>query len=110
MSPRPEISRAVMLDDASAGMVLALDLLDGHGNVLLPEGATLSEASLNSLRRRGIVHCMVRVDAPEAAATPPDPQRQARISARLAQLFRHHGAAGAGADLLRMLTDYRLRD
>lgn len=42
------------LHDASAGMVLAEELRDAHNTVLLPQGATLTEAILAALRRRGI--------------------------------------------------------
>lgn len=102
--------RRVELDAAAAGMVLAEALLDGHGAVLLPSGATLSGATLASLRRRGVEHCSV---LEEAAA--PDPAALARRRQhdveRLARLFRHHGAgdgADGGAELLRLLTAYRL--
>ncbi len=105
--------RRVELDAASAGMVLAEALLDGHGTVLLPGGATLSEATLASLRRRGVEHCCVL-----EAAAPADPAELARLRQRdverLARLFRHHpaddGGGGGGAELLRLLTGYRLRE
>jgi len=100
----------IPLDLASAGMVLAEALLDAHGSVLLPQGSTLSEASLASLRRRAIASCSV-----VAAAAAADPQQLARARAarleRLQRLFRHSDACDADADassaLLRLLTAYR---
>ncbi len=61
--------QTVNIDAAVEGMVLARDLCDGSG-VLLPQGATLTEIALRSLRRRGIEACEVVVDeaAPDAAA------------------------------------------
>ena len=44
----------VAIGDATAGMLLAQRLLDAHGEVLLAQGAALTEAVLASLRRRGI--------------------------------------------------------
>jgi hypothetical protein len=106
--------RRVELDAASAGMVLAEALLDGHGAVLLPSGATLSEATLASLRRRGVEHCCVLEAAAAADPAALARQRQHDVE-RLARLFRHHPAeaaagaeAGGGAELLRLLTAYRL--
>lgn len=100
-------TRAVALDQASAGMVLALDLLDDHGGVLLPRGAVLSDACLASLRRRGVEHCMVRAEAAETVAASPEQraQRRQQAGARLRHLFRHQ--QGAEAVLLRLLNDYR---
>ncbi|MYN21115.1 hypothetical protein GTP81_30705, partial [Rugamonas sp. FT107W] len=42
------------LQQAAEGMVLAAALLDAHGGVLLPQDATLTAATLASLRRRGV--------------------------------------------------------
>lgn len=104
MSASPE-RHDIAIEQASAGMVLAAPVLDGHGQVLLPQGATLSEATLASLRRRGIAHCTV-----VGAAAPPDPAELARRQARLQQLFRHSGEHTANAALLRLLTEYRSRE
>jgi hypothetical protein len=100
----------IPLELASAGMVLAEALLDAHGAMLLPQGSTLSESSLASLRRRAIASCSV-----VAAAAAADPEQLARARAarleRLNRLFRHAAApdvqADAGAALLRLLVTYR---
>ena len=98
--------QTITLDHARAGMVLAADLCDG-GKVLLPAGASLSEASLMSLRRRDIA-CLTVVgeDAVPAdqAALLAGRERQC---VRLGHLFRNSAGVGASAHLLALLLDYR---
>lgn len=100
-TPRP-----IALPLAVAGMTLAEALRDASGGVLLPQDSVLTEATLLSLRRRGIEHCVVW-----EAAAPVDPAQLARQRAqrleRLAYLFRHSGGVEAGALLLERLQDYR---
>jgi len=97
---------------AQPGMLLAAPLLDAHGAVLLPEGATLSESILAGLRRRGIETCMVSL-----AQDAPDPAQRAaereRACARLRQLFRHRSEpddSDAAPELLRVLTAFRQQE
>jgi len=94
------------IDDAVEGMVLAHDLLDPGGSVLLPAGATLSAVSLRSLRRRGIEWLQVAAAeaAPDAAALAAERERRAL---RLAQLFRRSAGVGASSRLLEQLLAYR---
>ena len=97
------------IDAASEGMVLAEDLRDGGGGVLLPAGATLSASSLASLRRRGIEQLQVVAAAPpvDEAAVRAERERQC---ARLQQLFRRclPGApASASTVLYERLVAYR---
>jgi hypothetical protein len=98
--------QAIEIEAATEGMVLARDLLDNHGGVLLPAGASLTAASLNSLRRRGIEQLQV-----VAEAEPPDQEQlkaeRERQCQRLERLFRHSAASGATGLLLARLTDYR---
>ncbi|NHZ42042.1 hypothetical protein [Massilia aquatica] len=110
------IEESIGIDEASEGMVLACDLRDAGGAVLLPAGATLGAASLASLRRRGIERLQVvgaldSADAAlDAAALQAERERQC---ARLQHLFRRclNGAAGnaggASALLLERLLAYR---
>jgi len=94
------------LQQAAEGMVLAAALLDAHGGVLLPQDATLTAATLASLRRRGIERCVVWT-----AAEPVDPAALARARAqqlaRLERLFRHSAGSDGGAVLLAQLRAYR---
>ena len=97
--------KEVDLDDAGAGMVLAAEVLDHQGSVLLPKGAALTDSLLTSMRRRGIDSVQVVDDgvSPEQLAAERE-----RISARLAQLFRKQGAGRADALLREQLTSYRM--
>ena len=94
------------LEQAVEGMTLAAALLDAHGGVLLPQDATLTAATLASLRRRGIERCVVW-----SAADAPDPAALARARAlqlaRLDRLFRHSADSDGGAALLQRLRAYR---
>ncbi|MBA5606369.1 hypothetical protein H3H36_13510 [Duganella sp. FT3S] len=105
----------ITLDQAGAGMVLADELSDGHGTVLLPQGAILTEATLASLRRRGVAQCVVvrpaqpghgDADADGGAPAARAALRQHQL-ARLQHLFRHSAGQEANATLLQLLTDYR---
>lgn len=83
------------LDEAQPGMVLSQAVIDERGMVLLPPEATLTEATLRSLARRGIEQLAIIDDSVSQAELEAELARQ-RI--RLARLFRHypdpHGAAG----------------
>lgn len=100
---------AIPIDDATAGMVLAEALCDPAGSVLLPAGATLTSATLNSLRRRGIESLGVVGEsaAEDAGASAAERERKC---ARLARLFRHSAEAGATGELLERLYRYRGKD
>jgi hypothetical protein len=109
-------AHSIEIDGASEGMVLAEDLRDAGGAVLLPAGTTLGTAALASLRRRGIERLqVVGPAAPEDAAEAAIDQaaRQAeceRQCARLRHLFRRcldDPAGGASALLLARLLAYR---
>jgi hypothetical protein len=96
----------IRLSDALAGMVLATDLRDAGGAVLLPAGTALSAASLASLGRRGVEELSVLA----VAAAPSEAQNEAerlRRCARLARLFRHSATVEASGVLLAYLLRYR---
>lgn len=96
------------LDQAGAGMVLAEDLTDAHGGVLLPAGASLTDANLASLRRRGIEACTVLVEEAAAAEDPAvRAAEQLRLQQRLARLFRASAGLEATPQLLQLLITYR---
>ena len=99
------------LDQAAAGMTLAAALLDAHGGVLLPRDAALTDATLASLRRRGIERCVVwaEVEAESPADAAAREREQERQLQRLDRLFRHSGD-DARPELMQLLADYRSRE
>jgi len=95
----------IALADASAGMVLAADLVDDGGAILVPRAATLTDSLLGALRRRGVERCVIVVEeAVDAAAL--ERERQQRLQ-RLERLFRHTAGAPGSAQLLARLRAYR---
>ncbi|MDY7538900.1 hypothetical protein RGU72_11590 [Undibacterium sp. 5I1] len=79
------------LSKITAGRVLAADLLDKQGHVLLPAGVTLSESMLVSIAQHHVQQLSVIADdLPEV----DDASVQKAKLERLDQLFRHtHGHA-----------------
>lgn len=109
----------VPIAEARAGMVLAEAVRDVSGGVLLAAGATLTEATLNALRRRGITSLGIIANNADnednedndgngepinSAAREAERTRQCE---RLAHLFRRNAALGATGALLERLMHYR---
>jgi hypothetical protein len=100
------------LAQVQPGMVLASELLDTQGMVLLPEGTVLSQAMIASLPRHGVEMLPInRVDLNTVERDAEEAARQARI-ARLAVLFRHHDPDNdrdwSTSVLYKFIGDYRL--
>ena len=97
------------LAEVRPGMVLSDVLLDVQGNVLLPQGAVLTEAMLALMPRHGIAVLPIVKDevSPEQVAAALDHHQ-----ARIAHLFRKNDADSdsdwATATLRRFVTDFRL--
>lgn len=98
------IRTRISLDSAVAGMILADDLRDANANVLLPRGATLTEAALISLRRRNIesLHVLTETQPAADSEIAREYQRQ-----RLVKLFRAADDSGTNALLLQHIMQYR---
>lgn len=79
----------IALSDASPGMTLSDDVLDTKGNILLPEGAVLTEQILASLQRHLIE--TVAIAGTEILEVEQNLQLE-----RVQWLFRQPGAAPAG--------------
>lgn len=77
------------LDEVEAGMVLADELRDPRGTVLLPKGASLTDSVLTSLGRRGIETLPVLV-----APTLTDDEEVARRADQMQRLERIFALAG----------------
>ncbi|MRW85199.1 hypothetical protein GJ698_14015 [Pseudoduganella sp. FT26W] len=97
------------LAEVRPGMVLSDVLLDVQGNVLLPQGAVLTEAMLALMPRHGIAVLPIALAevTPEAVAATLQ-----HHEARIAHLFRKNDADSdsdwATATLRRFVTDFRL--
>lgn len=100
--------RAVPLEQAPEGAVLARALSDDHGAVLLAQGAVLTSASLAALRRRNIDHCwIVDLSLDDAAGKAQAAALRQHQLERLPILFRGAAPGTAGADLQALLLRYR---
>ena len=104
------------ITEARAGMVLAETVCDDSGAVLLAAGATLTEVTLNALRRRDIALLGIVANNDDknadgesinSAASAASEAERVRQCARLARLFRHNAALGATGALLERLVHYR---
>jgi hypothetical protein len=92
----------VTLDEASPGMVLSDDLLDAQGGVLLPAGVTLSESTINSLRRREVeLLPILGEELPDA----DDAASMEKHKERLQQLFRKHTEDDMATEILRQFVE-----
>lgn len=101
-------SRLLELDRVEPGMILSEALLDTKGEVLLPEGATLTEAMLGALQRRGVDYLAVNCDEEADEVTGADKQAQLeRMRERMDKLFRRCGQGGACGHILTCIMRYR---
>ena len=74
----------ITLDHAGAGMILAKDLLDSRGNILVPAKAVLTENLIASLRRHHVEEIAVLAEA--ADADLPEPAEQFDLAEKLARI------------------------
>jgi hypothetical protein len=97
------------LEQATPGMTLSEPLCDAKGEVLLPQGATLTEAVLAALQRRGID--MLPIATNDDAAQLTDAELEAlreRARTRISRLFRRSGSDGAAGLLQQYITQLRM--
>lgn len=91
------------------GMVLADDLMDKHGRILLPAGTTLTEKTLLSITQHQILQLSIFVNELPGEEHDPALERQKKLD-RVAQLFRH-GPYLSPTDLLQeYVLKYRAGD
>lgn len=81
----------VNLEDLRTDMVLAADVVDGGGRLLLPSGTALTEKHLRYCQMWGVAGAeVVGAGTPEGAGEPPlDPVLVAKIEAATAIRFTH---------------------
>lgn len=97
------------LEQATAGMTLARNLLDAKGRVLMPHGTQLSAATITVLARRDVTKLWVLLETPTQATDIKSleaAQRQ-HHKERLARLFRHVGENPDGRHLMNLMAHYR---
>lgn len=91
------------------GKILAEDVLDARGNLILKQGTLLTESVLNSLRRYKIKTIAVIDEENDAAEDVVDnAATKQQIQERLAKLFRHIGDDVATRSLRDWVGEYRL--
>jgi hypothetical protein len=97
--------KQVSLEDAAAGMVLAAEVCDRQGNVLLAQGTELSDTLLRALERRGVDS--VRIEDDRFSQEELGALRE-QVAHRLAHLFRNPHAGTADLLLREQLTAWRM--
>jgi hypothetical protein len=99
----------ISLADTRPGMVLGEVLRDDKGNVLLAQGAVLSESMLASLARHGVEMLPILT----ARAEPEPALDPVRVQERLDRVFRKHERDNHGdwatGILRRYVEDFRLQ-
>ena len=93
------------LDQASPGMILADDMRDVGGNLLLKSGTSFTESMLASLQRYNIGSFTVVGEESDAV---DDTAARELVQRRLAKLFRRCGDGVASRSLRDGLSQYRL--
>jgi hypothetical protein len=99
-------SRALELEKAQPGMVLAEPVTDQKQVVLLPKGTTLSDSLLAGLARRGVARIMVAAEAVLSGPLSEHQQKLAKL--RVEYLFRRAGDDPTTRALEAAIMDYRL--
>lgn len=99
-------SKIVPLDMVLPGAVLGDNVHDAAGRVLLRNGAIVTEAAIEALRRRGIESvpiAVVEVHSPEHQA-----HERAQLEVRMHEAFRHAGSGEANRQLWQAVLEYKL--
>jgi hypothetical protein len=78
------------LDDLKPGMILAADLCEPGGRMLLPSATELTDRHLRYFQMWGVGDAEIEGDEMRPATTVPiDPQMRAVVEAQVGLLFRH---------------------
>lgn len=97
-------NRYLPLSKIEAGMILADDLLDKQGHMLLPAQTTLSSAMLHSISQHGIHQLAIQIDPP--SDEQQQQERQIKLE-RLEQIFRLSLSESGNQQLYELLLAYR---
>jgi hypothetical protein len=82
--------QAVSVDDLEVGMVLAEDVHDQQGRLLLPSGSELTERHLRAFQMWGIISVKIRGNGEEAPEPVVSPEILAEADRRIRERFRLH--------------------
>jgi hypothetical protein len=81
---------SVSIDQTRAGMVLAADVVDRRGRLLIPAGRALSEKHVGALRMWGVDHVEIQGEhVEEGPATTVAPEQLAQAEQEVGELFRN---------------------
>ncbi len=104
------ISRTVPLEEALPDMVLAEDLRQPDGGLLLPVGFRLGAVQIKALRQRGILAIVIAIPATEVDGDPVALRlaREEAVRSEIAHMFRKSESDIATQALIRAVLEYRL--
>lgn len=102
-----DCSQLLPLDQIKPGMRLAEPIRDRLGNLMLTEGSTLTEHSLESLKQRGVSAAMIHIEPPPMSEADRQVLKQS-IQQRIDYLFRASANAPLNAQLKDMIFAYRV--
>jgi hypothetical protein len=99
-------AKIVPLDQVLPGVVLADNVHDDSGRVLLRAGSILSESTIEALHRRAIGS--VTVEVADRAGEEHLALERARLESRLQAAFCYAGDGVANRELRQALIEYKL--
>ena len=80
-----------MVDELALGMILAENVHDAQGRLLMPSGTELTERHLRAFRLWGIVSVRIKGDAADEPMAPPvSPELLAEAENQVRDRFRHN--------------------
>ncbi|GGC65110.1 hypothetical protein [Undibacterium terreum] len=97
--------KQISLEEAEAGMQIAVDLKDSNGTVLMPTGTSLTATSIKSLTRRGVES--VSIIANDAPSIDQRLENE-RLKKRLGKLFRKSATGKLDRQLMDSVSLYRI--
>jgi hypothetical protein len=97
-------STQLPVDELTPGMVLSDDLRDNWGNILLPQGAKLTEATLESLKRYKIKSLAVQL---EELSEAEEAEKLSRQLERIDILFRKSSEQKTTQQLMQFVRKFR---
>lgn len=97
---------AIPLSEATKGLCICADVLDAEGNILLAEGALLTDESIATLRAKEVSHIVAVTDRELSREELLALEKE--IQARLDHLFRGAEDTPRRKELQSMIMDFRM--